>query len=198
MILKVQKDELKDLNEENMELKSNLEKIKLDYENTEYQLCEIKINSDGLKEDIEGNNYKIDKLIAENNKLKSQNDICKNNMTRNELRALRETLFLKLQYDTLSKEVIAISEAKNNFEISLEKSNSDLAHLHNRFLEMQDQNEKLYNDYGELQEMYAKREKQIKNFEGLVTELQTKLQKYEELAVDENEELLKNYQLTII
>ncbi|KAJ8926555.1 hypothetical protein NQ314_021072 [Rhamnusium bicolor] len=98
---------------------------------------------------------------------------------------------LKLQYDTVSKEVMALSEAKHNLETSLNKTNSDLAQFQNSFVEIQRQNDKLMKEYEELRKISENREKQITNFEGLVGELQAKLQKYEKLAIDENEELFK-------
>lgn len=224
--LEATKGDLKFATEENEHLKTNLEKIKIDYENTEYQLSEVNINTDSLIEEIDAYNKKLDVLAKENNKLQILNEessrnyedvrgelnICKERLLEEEnirkkfeiqVRTLTEKLqnakmtetSLKLQYDTVSKEVMSLSETKHNLEVSLQKANTEIAHFQNSYVELQRQHNKLIQDYEELKIYNAKREEQIKNFEDLVGDLQTKLEKYEKLAIDENGDLLKKLTL---
>ncbi|KAJ8920016.1 hypothetical protein NQ315_006547 [Exocentrus adspersus] len=102
---------------------------------------------------------------------------------------------LKLQYDTVNKEVMALSEVKHNLETSLQATTTELKRFETSYIELQTANSKLVQDYEELKEIHAKKEEQIRNFETLVSDLQTKLQKFEQLAVDENEDLLKKLTL---
>ncbi|XP_018566927.1 thyroid receptor-interacting protein 11 isoform X2 [Anoplophora glabripennis] len=102
---------------------------------------------------------------------------------------------LKLQYDTVSKEVMALSETKHNLEVSLKKVNTELGQFETSYVELQRQNNKLIEEHEILKIHNAKREEQIKNFEALVEDLQTKLEKYEKLAIDENGDLLKKLSL---
>lgn len=91
---------------------------------------------------------------------------------------------LKLQYDTVCKDLTAAADLKQNLELSIIKVNEDLAQFQRNFVDLHSQYDKIYFENEELKNT-------IINKQNLVTELQCKLEQFENIAVEENSELLK-------
>lgn len=90
-----------------------------------------------------------------------------------------------MQYDTVCKDLTAAADLKQNLELSIIKVNEDLAQFQRNFVDLQSQYDKIYFENEELKNT-------IINKQNLVTELQCKLEQFENIAVEENSELLKN------
>ncbi|CAH1959464.1 unnamed protein product [Acanthoscelides obtectus] len=156
---------------ENSDLKTNLEKLRSDYENVEYQLSEIKINGQeelelakqkielllrdnenlatlnkSLVKDSEEMKYNV---IVLREKLSQEQDGRKN--TEMQVKQLTEKLqnykmdetTLRLQYDTVCKELQSMTDAKNNLEASLNNVGKELEVLKTRYEELLTEREAL-------------------------------------------------------
>ncbi|XP_076262751.1 uncharacterized protein LOC143197870 isoform X2 [Rhynchophorus ferrugineus] len=154
------KSELADAQNDNDILKSQLDKNKADFENTEYQLSEANFTIDNLREEMEVLNVKLSQLSKQHDQMKTEsmnnidlksdlNELKEKLITEEDLRRNAEGQIksltekvqkskmsetsLKLQYDTLSKENIFLSETKVNLENSVANLKTCLTDCENKY-----------------------------------------------------------------
>lgn len=149
-----------DLEEEKRNVRSSLDKIKTDYENMEYKYTEININMEALKEENEEHKSNYKKLDSLNINLTHKNELLQNlvddlkqelhveveNTEQKELemRNLVERLQnskmyetkLKLQVDTIYKELQMVSEAKQTLEIKYSENVTKLEQLESELMKI--------------------------------------------------------------
>ncbi|VEN40474.1 unnamed protein product [Callosobruchus maculatus] len=149
---------------ENSDLKSFLEKMRIDYENVEYQLSEVRING---QEELEQAKEKIDLLLMERDELSKLNENLSKDFeeTKCNVIVLREKLALeqdkrkntdvwvkqlteklqnyeeaetklRLQYDTMCRDLQTMTDAKNKLEISLSNTTRELEGLKVKYEEL--------------------------------------------------------------
>nr|CAH7737916.1 unnamed protein product [Callosobruchus chinensis] len=153
---------------ENSDLKSFLEKMRIDYENVEYQLSEVRING---QEELEQAKDKIDLLLTDREKLSKLNDNLSKDFeeAKCSVIVLREKLALeqderkntemlvkqlteklqdyeeaetklRLEFDTACKDLQTMTDARNDLEISLSKTTRELEGLKVKYEELLERN----------------------------------------------------------
>lgn len=157
------KSRLDEVEDENENIKSQLDRNKSDFENVDYQLSEANFTIDNLREEIETIELKMNTLAKEyaQTKIQAMNSVdlktelnevrekylSEENTRRNlenQVKNLTEKLqnskmvetSFKLQCDTLSKENLALTEARNNLESSLANIKTTLADYEKSYTEL--------------------------------------------------------------
>ncbi|XP_063919740.1 thyroid receptor-interacting protein 11-like [Zophobas morio] len=171
--------------EQNENLASTLEKLRLDLENTEYQYTEMNINMEVLKEELENHRRRIEEHVEQKISLEKSNlELERNNEDlRSELNIIREKLLmeednrrqcesqirnfteklqnakmcetsLKLQYDTISKELTGTAEARSILESDLKNCLAELTQCKNQLVESRKENETLKTTVTEMENKF--------------------------------------------
>ncbi|XP_066147856.1 thyroid receptor-interacting protein 11-like isoform X2 [Euwallacea fornicatus] len=179
---------IEELETENDELKSGFERLRADFENTDYQLSEANFALDSLKDELQEVKVDFGKLLQENKDLKLQtmamidlkseiNEVkekwLNEENSRRELEAQLKILTekqqnskmsetsLKLQLDTFNKERQADSDVKANLQQALNDAEDSLRRYENNYTELLQKYDAVLLRCGELHTQLHDKENQL-------------------------------------
>ncbi|KAG5899246.1 hypothetical protein JTB14_035424 [Gonioctena quinquepunctata] len=215
--LEAARDYLQAVTDENRELKFSLDKVKSDYENTEYQLTEMNFNTEGLKEELQLYKNKGDLLkkekekfkhLSEENKATSEDLRCKLITEEEKLRVEESTRKdLEMQVRNLTEKLQCSKMAETSLKLQYEQKSKEAVALSEVKYNLEMSLNKINQDLAHFQNNFAELQTQndglIKDHEELkiiaskrkkeIKNLENFMKELEEkLATEKNVELLED------